>query len=155
MRNINRREFVIGAAAAAVIAPSIARAAPPVDASLNWPRLLAVVLRSKHGVAIDHVREPESRLVDNAQFRQLHVTAIAVPRNELLSFRSGHIFVLAKRIADCGKRIRFVRLVIPSKGIDHGQRLENADVSMRFLTVYDIASDRILARLDVLFESMG
>src|SRR5258707_7405182 len=111
MHAIDRREFLIGSAAAAIIAPSVAIAVPaetiPQSITINWPHMLAAVLKSKHGMTIVPPKYDQPMKLGDLPgkvLRQLYIDE-SPARDGLFSFRSKHIFDLAAVISGRGKGV--------------------------------------------------
>lgn len=166
---MNRRELVIGTAAAAIVAPTLAMALPtPVEpfdlrsVSINWPHMLASVLKSKHHIAIlpMHVRKPDGWKLGHVRgdWYQLHIpTDDPRPSYGTLAFRSGHVIALAQAIAYRSRRtmaVRFAPLWLPpaGKGVVTATEIVDSDISVRIITAHDVRTDDNLSRMDVLFE---
>ena len=154
----NRREFTTAVAAAAAFLPFTpvnAHASGPLQSD-DLPLALRAVLDSC-GANVLPMRSiaAGSRIAPDHRHRvQCHMD-IEGDLDKL------HDFEIVKTLARSVYRavrhrrkvaVRFIPLVIPSRGIVAVKDLKGAAVAMRLLTCYSPFDDRLISRMDVLFE---
>lgn len=159
----NRREFIICVAAAAVVVPSIAKAMPDEGIALrNWASMIEDYLRERRiDITPMYFAKEGCRIGEFGMTYQKHLDVMSSPPSYPFapSLAENHIQMLAKSILRQARwfrrsRMQFSNLWMPSAGpevIDTAQ-YQSKRVHMRELTTYDIMSDSMMKRLDVLYR---
>ena len=156
---MNRREVFIGGGlvGAAALMPlqafsAIADLAKPVEGG-NWAQMLEGALAQRN-VRIDRPMSilPGAKLTD---FGGLPIWQkyISFPKADRLGW--GPIANLADTIADVGSRVKFIPLWPPNRGVIDASIITGRKVIGRSLDCYEIMSDSIITRFDVLFARVG
>jgi hypothetical protein len=87
--------------------------------------------------------EQETTISERPDYTQLHIP-LEKAKNDAVD--------LANAVADCanGKLVSFARLVVP-RGVAASNRIDQDQISIRFIDANDIRTDETIARADVLF----